>query len=276
MHSLQSPRFVPRTLALIGFVALASAAVGSGCQSKATLGSTRIGSGSASAVDSAGVEAPAPRDLSSSDPALRDSAQEAQPEAGGTQQPESDKPSAEDLAFAVEAAQRELSIASLESQSSIDKAERAVAKAEVAAVEARRALSHFEERDAPQKVGEAEIGLSRAESRLMESRDELNELEAMYSEEQFAERTKELVLERGRRNLALAETAFALSQRELETLRDFTHVAKRAELTRALENAEREIESATAALEIAKAKADLSLLRKERAVTKAEKKLSDQ
>lgn len=265
MNSLQSSRFVPRPLALVGLVALLTATVAPGCKSKAILGSTSIGSGAASEVKNAALEAPAPRGP----------IQEAEPEADSAKDPEAGKPSAEELAFAVEAAKRELAISILETQNSLAGAERAVAKAEVAAGEARRALSHFEERDAPQEVGDAEINLSRAESRLIESRDELNELEAMYSEEQFAERTKELVLARGRRNLDLAETAHGLSQRKLETLRDFTHVAKRAELTRAVENAGRAIDSAKTALQIEKAKAELTVLRKERAVAKAEKKLSD-
>ena len=92
----------------------------------------------------------------------------------------------------------------------------------------------------------------------------------MYSNENFAERTKELVISRGERNLEIAEASFALSERGLETLRDFSHVAKRAELGRGIEEARIGVTKAESALAIAQAKAKISILRKQRAVTEAE------
>ncbi|UCG32816.1 MAG: hypothetical protein JSU68_14260 [Phycisphaerales bacterium] len=77
----------------------------------------------------------------------------------------------------------------------------AVAEAERELELEQRRLATFERRSAPNRIEWSRLGLLRAEDRLKEAEEELAQLELMYAEEDFADQTKEIVLERGRRRL---------------------------------------------------------------------------
>ncbi len=201
------------------------------------------------------------------------------PRSGGHEQEEQedsdDQDSGEqDLAFELTAAKRELEIAELEQRAATAQAEQAIKDAEAELAKSQRDLAHFEQRDAVQEQLEAELELQRSSNRLIETKDELSELEAMYAQENFAERTKELVLTRGQRNLEIAEAAHALEQRKLETVRDFEHAAKRADLELEVAKAQVALARAHEALVLERAKAALAIDQKQHAILELEQKLA--
>ncbi len=66
---------------------------------------------------------------------------------------------------------------------------------------AQRKLRNFKEKGKPERIERADLGLAFAQDGLKEAEQELEQLEKMYKDDQFADMTKEIVLERGRRRL---------------------------------------------------------------------------
>ncbi len=98
------------------------------------------------------------------------------------------------------------------------------------ALEAAR-MNKFRDREVPNRIAWAELRLKQAQDRVKDSEEELHQLELMYAEEDFADQTKEIVLDRSRRRVER-------SHRDLE-LRHEDH-AILTEKTIPLELAERE------------------------------------
>ncbi len=121
----------------------------------------------------------------------------------------------------------------------------------------------FTERSVPNRIERAQLDFARAEDRTKEAEEELRQLEMMYAEEDFADQTKEIVLERGRRRLERSRKDLVLRREELATL---------AEKTIPLELAEHELrlEQKTRARDKADRAAQSSMLDKHIAVLAAE------
>ena len=64
---------------------------------------------------------------------------------------------------------------------------------------------------------------------LAEAQQELEQLELMYSEEEFADQTKEIVLERGRRRLERTQRDLELRRADFATLQEQTLPVERRE-----------------------------------------------
>lgn len=122
----------------------------------------------------------------------------------------------------------------------------------------RQRLATFNDRSAPLRIEETHLDLTRAEDRAKESDEELKQLELMYAEEDFADQTKEIVLQRGRRNLARSLKALELKRQKLSILTERTLPTERTELEmslaakeRALQQAQRDAQAATLDQQIA-------------------------
>lgn len=124
-------------------------------------------------------------------------------------------------------------------------------------------LRTFDEKEAPNRLGKARLDLQQAKDNLDEAKEELDQLEMMYKEENLADKTREIVIRRGKRRLDRAGERLALQQRELETLEGNTLPHERAKLALELEEKTRELDRARRA-------ADSSLLEKRIAVMSAE------
>jgi hypothetical protein len=98
-----------------------------------------------------------------------------------------------------------------------------VARAEAELRLARERLRIFEEITAPQRIARAELNLRGSEDGHTEAREELEQLELLYREEEFADQTKEIVITRARRRLERSARELELQQAELEALRS-THL----------------------------------------------------
>ncbi len=93
--------------------------------------------------------------------------------------------------------------------------EKAMADLEVA----RRKLEKFEQHDAPSRIERAELNLRRAEDSVTENQEELTQLEMLYSDEEFADKTKEIVIERAKRRLDRSRRDLALRRADLDNLK---------------------------------------------------------
>lgn len=172
-------------------------------------------------------------------------------------------------------ARGELRVVELERESKLIAARTELQFAEEDLAAARRALEAFKAVERPRAEGESKLDLDRARHRLLDAEAELAELEAMYDADDFAEKTKELVLARGRRSLEAAQRAVALAELEHQHLVSQELPEKERELARALAEAElaaqearRALERTTLEVDLALAKAKHELAQKEKASAK--------
>lgn len=174
-------------------------------------------------------------------------------------------------AHSLEVARLELQAAQMESQA---KEREAAMAADVAAREveqARQALAHAD-KSAAIRTRESENNLKRASVRLDETKAELSELEGMYAEEEFAEKTKELVLYRGKSQVEMATAALEVEQLRHDLLVREELPAERAKAVLALHKAEVALEAAEIEREGAALRGKIAVMKAEGAVREAEEK----
>ncbi len=114
-----------------------------------------------------------------------------------------------------------------------------LAQAEMEFELAKRRQQIFTKFTAPNRLARAELGLQQAEDGSLEAREELDQLVLMYSEEQFADQTKEIVIERAKRRLARAERDLELRRDELKTLKEVSLPLEQSEVDLAAEQRKR-------------------------------------
>lgn len=197
-----------------------------------------------------------------------------QGEQAGAASPEAKAGEVEEKTFALAMARIELELAKLSTGAQRAAAEQSLARAEREQIEAQKALEQFKQVEMPQRVQDGELGVERAKFGIEMKKIELEELVAMYKNDQFAASTKEIVVKREtkelefmQRGLALAEARFAaLTAYELpKDLAGKEDGARKAE--EALAKAR--VESAKTQLEVQK-----SLAEAERKIAKLEKELA--
>jgi len=123
-----------------------------------------------------------------------------------------------DLAVAaqrLEVARLEMAQAEFDAKTSVDHAEQELALAQ-------RRLAVHREQYVPTRLARDELDLKWARDSVTENREELQQLELMYNEDEFADKTKEIVLERARRRLANVERNLEIREKESATLREET------------------------------------------------------
>ncbi len=140
---------------------------------------------------------------------------------------------------------------------------------------ARQKLTVFEATHRAIRLEEARLELDRAIGRAADAAAELGELEAMYAEEEFAEKTKELVITRGRRNLEHAQRGVAIGEGKFEKLQRDELPAEERELERAVVEAEGKLEAARLALRIAELKGRVAVAEAETKLDEARKGETD-
>lgn len=187
----------------------------------------------------------------------------------------SDDGDAQELQGKLDKAQIKLEIAQLDAKNAAAASARAVESAKLDAEMAAQALANFLEVQKPLEMAEQTLSLDRSRQRVKESQEELEELEKMYAQEEFADLTKELVLGRGRSQLEMAKRSHELTEKRAAQDREYTWPRRERELadkvaatTRALQEAE--MRAAKGELE-----RKLALMDAEEAVTKAREALEE-
>lgn len=127
--------------------------------------------------------------------------------------------------------------------------------ADVAA--ARAELESFLNDVRPRELEERKLGLDGATYDAEHSKDEYEELQAMYQADEFARMTKELVLKRGRRSLEMAERRLSIQKREVAHFEAVELPERERQLRRKLADAE--LERRKAEVEMEKARLELAL-----------------
>ena len=152
----------------------------------------------------------------------------------------------------------------------------AEADAEGTLAEARREVADSDQalqdlaRRATWEVDDAKIERDQASYRVEEAKAELAELQAMYQADEFATMTKELVLQRGRRTLEIAERKLQATDQKLLLLREVDQAQKRRELEAKVETARRALSKAERGVKQTQADAALELIKVKHALAKAE------
>jgi hypothetical protein len=117
---------------------------------------------------------------------------------------------------------------------------------------AERKLKDFEEVEAPARLEKARLELQGGKDMLDDAREELAQLEMMYKDSEIGDKTKDMVLARGKRGLARAEARLKTQERDFEALESRTLPLERdrlkadaAEKRRDVERAKRAADKAT-------------------------------
>ena len=172
----------------------------------------------------------------------------------------------------LEWARTDLRLAELAAKLDQLRAQRSIGEAQRALTEARQDLETFETAERPARLADAQLDLDRTIQSRDESRAELAELEAMYAAEEFAAATKELVLQRGRKQLEFAERRLALEHQQREKLERHDLPRQQEKLQFALKKAEHELHIAEVEAERDKLAAGLSIDKARKEVHDLERK----
>ena len=135
--------------------------------------------------------------------------------------------------------------------------------------EAEHEMHMFHDFDRPTREYQSRRSVIFAETRLKDSRTELEQLELLYAGSELEDGTAELVLQRGRMSLARAEEALQQTRREHE-------VEMNVKIPRSEERLQRAIESANRDLERTEAEAEIQRIQEERRFEKMERELEEQ
>jgi hypothetical protein len=125
----------------------------------------------------------------------------------------------------------------------------------------------------PLEHAKAQLTLDRTQERAEESKQELEELMSMYKKEEFAALTKELVVNRGKKNLEFANRNLEHEATDMAQTRDVELPRKEKDLQMALHKAESKLREEHKDQEKLVNETELKLRKAERAVDDAEKEL---
>ncbi len=163
-------------------------------------------------------------------------------------------------------AQDKLTIARLQLELGQHRAESSRARKQVELELARGELSQFDESDATNQLARSKLELTRRRDSLTEQQEELAQLEMLYEKQDLADKTREIVLQRGQRRVARAQDELAIGEREAVALETKSLPRQRARLALELEAKTREFDEL-------KPEAEASMLEKRMAVRAAEAEL---
>lgn len=161
------------------------------------------------------------------------------------------------------ASRDKLTLARMQAEIAAKKAEDARSRKERELELARAEIAQFDELDAPNRVAKAHLDLVRRQDALAEQQEELAQLEMMYEKEDLADKTREIVLQRGKRRVERAREELAIAERETQSLETRTIPRERGKLQLEADAKSRELQSM-------KLETEASLLEKAAAVKSAE------
>jgi hypothetical protein len=171
-------------------------------------------------------------------------------------------------------ARRELKITRLAQQSEEREAKNAIEDAERKLKESTDERDHFRSVQVALKLDESGLGIERAAEHRKRQKEELAELEAMYKEEELATLTKELVINRSRTDVELAQKSLDLEQRKLVMTRDHELPKKQRELDDTVVKAEKTLAEAKAKDARHGLEKELKLLKSEHSIDELEREVA--
>jgi hypothetical protein len=174
-----------------------------------------------------------------------------------------------------EYAQLALEAATMDSENERRATGNAIEAAERELKAAKNEQEHFKKKVVPLELDERALAVDRAKQNVLEAREELMELEAMYAQEDFAKATKELVMTRGRSRLAMSERDLGLAERRATMVKEFDHKKREREFADRVKKAENALEDAQARAAKVDVDKRLAVLKAEHALEDAKRELGD-
>jgi hypothetical protein len=141
-------------------------------------------------------------------------------------------------------AKRKLERAQMDFDQQQSDGDAAVVKATVERDLAKKALKHFDDVESPQRLKKAELDLKDSSDSMTEQDEEMQQLELMYSKDDLGDKTKEIVLARGKRRLERAKQRLALAQKDYDDLKNVQLAEQRDRLVLALKDKELDLQRA--------------------------------
>lgn len=151
-------------------------------------------------------------------------------------------PAAADRKLAIQSERVEAARAALAAEEAA--ARDAVALAEAELEIAKKSLAQFDSTGSAIRLDRERLNLAGAQDRHREAEEELRQLEMMYAEQDLADKTREIVVNRGRRSLERAAKALDIQLRELSALESQGLPQERAKLALDVDRKTRELERA--------------------------------
>jgi hypothetical protein len=198
---------------------------------------------------------------------------ESAPAGNGAPAAAGDGDKAAELQTKLDKAGIKLEIARIDAKNGEAASARSVEAATLEAELAASALENYRTVLQPIEAAASELSLDGARQRVKESQEELQELEKMYAQEEFADLTKELVLTRGRAQLQMAQRNLELTEKRAAQARTFEWPRKERELSEKVASTQRALEEAQSRAAKGALERKLALLEAEEAVAKAQKEL---
>jgi len=185
--------------------------------------------------------------------------------------PKADAYKLDDLAWAAGVAERKVARSRLEAEQSEREQAFAVERANHDLDDARKAVRHFEGVERPTRLAKAELELKDANDYLTEQDEEMRQLELLYEKDDLGDKTKEIVLARGRRRHQRAQERLEMAKRDFEDLRGFELAQQGEKLAREMAAKERDLQRAEWGAKIAKEDKQQAIEEAERALVKAKR-----
>ena len=142
----------------------------------------------------------------------------------------------EEATRALEIAKMKLEVAKMAQKSEEIELEIALAKARTEKEIAERHLRQFSDVDLPRRQEEGRLKLLQGQDNLQDAKEELAQLEDMYKDGDLADKTREIVLQRGKRRVERTVKWLALQEIELRSLETFHLPVEKEKLTLALKD----------------------------------------
>ena len=158
-------------------------------------------------------------------------------------------------------AKLQLQITELELQADERSQKNSIADSERGVRKSEEELSDFLQSQKQIESAERALSLDQQQEGVRETQQEYDELESMYKDEDFAKKTKELVLSRGKARLGFSQRGMELSTSRRDFHEKFVMPRKERDLREALEKARTGLEDGRAMAERKKLSNQLQLLR---------------
>lgn len=215
------------------------------------------------------------QDVSATQPAAESGADEQEKQRAARKKAREQERNRKKTEQSLEVARLKLKKAELTAESGKRESEAAVIKARSELDLARRKLAQFDERTAPSRLANGELGIQRAEDREREAVEELAQLEAMYKEEAIVDATREIVVERGRRRLERTRRQLEIERGDFEALKSLGLPIDRTELEQKVDERVRGLEKAELDQGAKGLEQEISLLAARHEVERLEQELAD-
>jgi len=139
--------------------------------------------------------------------------------------------------------------------------------------QAERDLNSFDKYGEEQLLEGRALALKQQERWQSNREEELGQLEKMYKDAQLASETKEIVLDRARKEVELGKEGLSLGKKSEKQLKEFEHPTQKEKLHRALEQKKQDLDLFSAGVRLAESQKGEELKAAERLVRDCEERL---